>query len=78
MAKTRIVLVLEFEETEYPDEDWTKTELRKIKLDKKRTTMSDEERRGVAEEAGQSDFWQVDVHNDIYHVIDTGRSVKYD
>lgn len=77
MAKKRIVLVLEFEETVYEDEDWTKLDLAKIKLDKERTTLSDDERGMVAEAAGQSDFWQVSVHNDLFHVIDTGDSVRY-
>lgn len=77
MAKKKIVLVLEFEETYFSDEDYTDLSLAKIKLDKERTTLSDDERGMVAEEAGQSDFWQVSVHNDLFHVIDTGDSVRY-
>lgn len=76
MSKKKIVLVFEFDEEYYEDEYWTNLSLRKIKLGKG-TTMSDAERDRVAEEAGQSDFWQVDVHNDIFHVIDTGLPIKY-
>lgn len=76
MSKKKIVLVFEFDEEYYEDEDWTELSLRKIKLGKG-TTMSDAERDRVAEEAEQSDFWQVSVHNDLFHVIDTGDSVRY-
>jgi hypothetical protein len=78
MPKKRIVLVFEFEEEVYEDEDWSDLNLTKIKLDKERTTLSDGERDSVAERWGQSDEWHVDIHNDILDVIDTGRSVKYD
>lgn len=78
MPKKRIVLVFEFEETVYEDEDWSMLDLTKVKLDKERTTLSESERDSVTEEWGQSDKWHVDIHNDILTVIDTGRSVKYD
>lgn len=78
MNTKRITIVLEFTEEYDADEDWTERKLSKIKLDKGRTTMTADERGAVAEEAGQSDFWQVEVHNDIFNVIDTGRSIKYD
>lgn len=78
MPKKRIVLVFEFEETYFSDEDYTDLSLSKIKLDKDRTTLSADERDGVAEEWGQSDTWHVDIHNDLLEVIDSGRSVKYD
>ncbi len=79
MAKKKIVLEFIFDTSiPYEDEpDYIRTELRKIKLGKD-TTMTADERGEVAEEAGQSDFWQVDVHNDIFSVIDSGRTIKYD
>lgn len=77
MAKRKkLVLVFEFDEEYFTDEDWTELTLKKIKLDK-RTSLSDQERDMIAEEWGQSDQWHVDIHNDILHVIDTGDSVRY-
>lgn len=76
MPKKKIVLVFEFEETVYTDENCTDLSLSKIKLGKN-TTLSSKERDQVTEVWGQSDRWHVDVHNDILEIISSGDSVRY-
>lgn len=74
-SKKRIVLVFEFDEVD--EGDYVDLDLRKIKMDKERTTLTGDERDLVTEHWGQSDTWHVDIHNDILNVIDSGQSVSY-
>lgn len=74
-TKKRIVLVFEFDEID--EGDYINLDLRKLRLDKDRTTLTGDERDMVTEDWGQSDTWHVDIHNDILNVIDSGRSVSY-
>lgn len=76
MPKKKIVLEFIFDEEYDEDLDYTSLELAKIRLGKG-TTLTEAERDSVAETWGQSDFWHVDVHNDILDVVDSGWPARY-
>lgn len=76
MSKKKIVLEFVFDEEYDEDFDYTELKLAKIKLGKG-TTLTGQERYAVTEHWGQSDFWHVEVHNDILDVVDSGESIHY-
>ncbi len=76
MPKKKIVLEFIFDEKYDEEFDYYPLELMKIRLGEG-TTLTEDERDAIAEGWGQSDFWHVDIHNDILDVIDSGHSVNY-